>query len=55
LGYEESIVLLPVFNQNNSQIDLLRNQTTLIKGNAQFPILKIDRAIAASRKYAHTL
>ncbi len=34
----------------NSQIDLLRSQTASIKGNAQFPILEIAKAIAASRK-----
>ncbi len=39
----------------NSQIDLLRSQTALIKGNAKFPILEIAMAIPASRKSALTL
>ncbi len=42
------------FNLINSQIDLLRSQTALMKGNAQFPILEIAKATAASRKYALT-
>jgi len=42
------------FSLINSQIDLLRSQTTLIKGNARFPILEIAKAIAASRKSALT-
>ncbi len=39
-----------MFNLHNSQIDLLRSQTTLIKGNARFPILGIAKAIPVSRK-----
>ncbi len=43
---------MKLFNLNliNSQIDLLRSQTALIKGNARFPILEIAKAIPASRK-----
>ncbi len=39
---------------NNSQIILLQSQTTMIKGDAQFPILEIAKAIPASRKFALT-
>ncbi len=42
------------FNLINSKIDLLRSQTALIKGNAQFPILEIAKTIPASRKSAFT-
>ncbi len=42
-------------NLHNSQIDLLRSQTALIKGNAQFPILEIANAIPVRRKSALTL
>ncbi len=38
----------------NSQIDLLRSQAASIHGNALFPILKIAKATAASRKSALT-
>ena len=41
-------------NLLNSQINLLRSQTTLIKGNAHFPILEIAMAIPVSRKSALT-
>ncbi len=33
----------------NSQIDLLRSQTTSIKGNARIPILEIATVIPVSR------
>ncbi len=42
------------FSLMNSLIDLLRSQTALMKGNAQFPILEMAKAIATSRKYALT-
>ena len=41
-------------NLLNSQIDLLRSQTTLIKGNARFLILEIAKAIPVSQKSALT-
>jgi hypothetical protein len=42
-----------MFNLLNSQIDLLRSQTTLIKGN-QFSILNITTATSVSLKSALT-
>ncbi len=48
------IFLWGVFNLNNSKIVLLQSQTTVIKGDAHFPILEIAKVIPASQKFAFT-